>query len=215
MTEPNRAYAGATSDDPARVAVTAALEAHAAAREMQSNPDATPEVLIAASNLLFRMAADLLTAADQVDDDDPPQDISGCSESEPPADPAVIHAGLAYEACRSAASQVLWTQWTGTPDAAGDDGAIPPPPSAEEYRAQFDAARVAVTAASERIAEAADQIATIAAQGEWPECVGIAVSAAYRMAQNLAAQRDGRADAFGTDPDARYRSWEGRYDGAA
>lgn len=43
---------------------------------------------------------------------------------------------------------------------------------------------------------------------------GIAVAAALRMRDNLAAQRRGDADAFGLDAAARQRAWTGRYDGA-
>ena len=44
---------------------------------------------------------------------------------------------------------------------------------------------------------------------------GLGVSAGLRIAKNWPAQAEGRADAFGLDPDDRIRSWEGRYDGAA
>lgn len=44
---------------------------------------------------------------------------------------------------------------------------------------------------------------------------GLGVAAGNRMAQNWQAQDTGRADAFGLDPDARFRSWDGYHDGAA
>lgn len=44
---------------------------------------------------------------------------------------------------------------------------------------------------------------------------GLGVAAGLRIAKNWTAQAIGTADAFGLDPDDRFRSWEGRYEGAA
>ena len=44
---------------------------------------------------------------------------------------------------------------------------------------------------------------------------GLGVAAGARIALNWDAQDGGYMDAFGLHPDARARSWEGRYDGAA
>ena len=44
---------------------------------------------------------------------------------------------------------------------------------------------------------------------------GLGVAAGQRIALNWDAQDGGYMDAFGLHPDARARSWEGRYDGAA
>lgn len=44
---------------------------------------------------------------------------------------------------------------------------------------------------------------------------GLGVAAGARLAQNWQAQDGGYADAFGLDPAARQRSWEGYHDGAA
>lgn len=43
---------------------------------------------------------------------------------------------------------------------------------------------------------------------------GMGVSAGRRFAEHWAAQADGRADAFGLDPEKRYLESAGRYDGA-
>ena len=56
--------------------------------------------------------------------------------------------------------------------------------------------------------------AVIARGGSLPDMAAIAATAALRYADNLIAQKEGRADALGIDPTDRLRSWSGRYDGA-
>ena len=53
-----------------------------------------------------------------------------------------------------------------------------------------------------------------ASGGDVGKAAGLAVTAAFRMLENLAAQRAGTSDPLGLDPTDRLRSWRGRYDGA-